>query len=264
MNTSAATASAETTVATTSLVAYCLRLADDALIAGQRLAEWSGKAPSLELDMALSNQALDLFGQARLLYDYAARVEGEGRTEDDLAYLRDALDFTNLLLVELPNGDFAHTTIRQFLFASRGLLAWEAMAASADAELAAIAAKAVKELTYHMRHSGEWMVRLGDGTGESHARAQAALDALWLYTGEMFEADGLDAEMVAAGIGVDPASLRGPWLAMVEPAIARATLDRPADGHMHTGGRKGRHTEHLGYILAEMQVLQRTYPGAKW
>jgi ring-1,2-phenylacetyl-CoA epoxidase subunit PaaC len=264
MSTSVAAATAETGVSEEALFTYCLRLADDALICGQRLAEWSSKAPSLELDIALSNQSLDLFGQARMLYDYAARVEGKGRSEDDLAFLRDGLDFTNLLMVELPNGDFAHTTIRQFLFSARGLLAWEALTGSADAELAAIAAKAVKELTYHMRHSGEWMVRLGDGTDESHARAQAALDVLWPYTGEMFEADALDAEMTAAGIGFDPRSLHEPWLAMVEPAIARATLARPADGHMHGGGRKGRHSEHLGYILAEMQYLQRAYPGSKW
>jgi ring-1,2-phenylacetyl-CoA epoxidase subunit PaaC len=261
---SAFATAADTGVSEEALLAYCLRLADDALISGQRLAEWSSKAPSLELDIALSNQSLDLFGQARMFYDYAARVEGKGRSEDDLTFLRDGLDFTNLLMVELPNGDFAHTTVRQFLFSARNLLAWEALTGSADAELAAIAAKAVKELTYHMRHSGEWMVRLGDGTDVSHNRAQAALDALWPYTGEMFEADALDANMVAAGIGFDPRSLRAPWLAMVEPAIARGTLARPADGHMHGGGRTGRHSEHLGYILAEMQYLQRAYPGAKW
>jgi ring-1,2-phenylacetyl-CoA epoxidase subunit PaaC len=264
MSTSVAAATVETGASEQALFTYCLRLADDALICGQRLAEWSSKAPSLELDIALSNQSLDLFGQARMLYDYAARVEGKGRSEDDLAFLRDGLDFTNLLMVELPNGDFAHTTVRQFLFSARNLLAWEGLTGSADAELAAIAAKTVKELTYHMRHSGEWMVRLGDGTDESHARAQAALDALWPYTGEMFKADALDAEMTAAGIGFDPQSLHAPWLAMVEPAIARATLARPDDGHMHGGGRKGRHSEHLGYILAEMQYLQRTYPGSKW
>lgn len=258
------TAAAATGVSSDELFDYCLRLGDDALILGQRVAEWSSKAPTLELDIALQNQSLDLFGQARLLLDYAGRVEGKGRSEDDLAFLRDVLDFRNALMVEQPVGDFAFTTIRQFLFSAHALLVYEKLAASTDEELAAIAAKAVKELSYHMRHSGEWMVRLGDGTEESHDRAQAALDALWPYTGELFESDDLTAAVAAAGVGVDPASVRDGWLGMVEPAIERATLARPADGWMHTGGRSGRHSEHLGYILAEMQFLPRAYPGATW
>ncbi len=248
----------------TPLVAYALRRADDALVLGHRLSEWCGHAPMLEEDIALANIALDLIGQARSLYDYAAQVEGSGLTEDHLAYLRDVGAYRNLLLVEQPNGDFAVTIARQFLYSALIDPYWRALTASADETLAAIAAKAEKESAYHLRHSAEWLIRLGDGTPESHARAQDALDGLWMYTGEMFEADATERSLVEAGVAVDPASLRATWDETVDAVLAQATLKRPAGGWMQTGGRAGRHTEHLGFVLAELQHLQRTHPGATW
>ncbi len=241
---------------------YVLRLADSPCILGQRLTEWTANAPAIEEDIALANIALDCFGQARALYGHAAHLGG--RSEDDLAFLRDAPDFRNHLIVEQPNGDFAHTMMRQLLYSAFMEPYYEALAASRDETLAGIAAKAVKEVTYHVRHSAEWVIRLGDGTEYSHQRAQAALDELWMYTGEMFERDSLDAAMIAAGIGVDAAALKPRWDETLDEILAQATLTRPADGWMISGGRTGTHTEHLGHMLSEMQFLQRAYPGAQW
>ena len=250
-------------VSETPLVRFTLRRADDAVILGHRLSEWCGHAPTLEEDMALANMGLDLLGQARSLFSYAAEVEAAGHDEDDLAYLRDAPQFQNLLLVEQPNGDFAVTITRQFLYAAYVDPWWRAMMASADPTLAAIAAKAEKETAYHLRHASEWMIRLGDGTAESHRRAQAALDQLFPYVGEMF--DGADeAPLVADGIAADPAALRPVFDATVAAVLDQATLQRPAGGWAQRGGRQGRHSEHLGFLLAEMQHLQRTHPGAAW
>ncbi len=252
------------TVADTPLVQYTLRLADDALILGHRLSEWCGHAPVLEEDIALANIALDLIGQARPLFAYAGLVEGQGRDEDQLAYLRDAPAFRNLLLVEQPNGDFAVTLVRQFLYSAFMDPFWQATKASSDATLAAVAAKAEKEVAYHLRHSAEWVIRLGDGTSESRVRAQDALDELWMYTGEMFEADDAGRVLIESGVAVDPERLRAEWNRTVDTVLSEATLTRPADGWMQTGGRRGRHSEHLGHILADLQFLQRAYPGATW
>jgi len=250
-------------VTETPLVRFTLRRADDAVILGHRLSEWCGHAPSPEEDMALANMGLDLLGQARSLYGYAAEVEGAGHDEDGLAYLRDAPQFQNLLLVEQPNGDFAVTIVRQFLYAAYVDPWWRAMTASQDPTLAAIAAKAEKETAYHLRHASEWLIRLGDGTPESHHRAQAAFDQLWPYTGEMFE-PGDEAELIASGVATDPARLRSGFDATVASVLEQATLCRPASAWAQRGGRQGRHSEHLGFLLAEMQHLQRSHPGATW
>jgi ring-1,2-phenylacetyl-CoA epoxidase subunit PaaC len=246
------------------LVQYVLRRADDALILGHRLSEWCGHAPMLEEDMALANMALDLLGQARELFSYAAEVEGKGNDEDKFAYLRDVRQYLNLLLLEQPNGDFARTIVRQFFYSAFADLYWRAMMNSSDATLAAIAAKSEKESAYHLRHSSEWIVRLGDGTAESHRRAQAAIDDLWSFTGEMFGVDDIERPFIAAGIAVDPASLREQWLGTLSRVIGQATLALPQSEWMQQGGRKGRHSEHLGHLLSELQSLQRTFPGATW
>jgi ring-1,2-phenylacetyl-CoA epoxidase subunit PaaC len=246
------------------LVDYTLRLADSALILGHRLSEWIGHAPLLEEELALGNIALDLIGEARALYAYAGTVEGKGRDEDALAFLRDAGEFRNLLLVEQPNGDFAATIVRQLLYSAFAYPFWRALAQSGDATLAAIGAKAEKESAYHLRHAGEWLIRLGDGTAESHRRAQAALDELWSYAGELFESDAVEQALIAQGIAVDPASLRAEWEKTVQAVVAEATLALPAAQWMQSGGRSGRHSEHLGHLLATMQFLQRAYPGATW
>ena len=246
------------------LFIYTLRLADTALINGHRLSEWCGRAPVLEEELALANVALDLIGQARTLYAYAGEVEGLGRGEDALAYLRDVASYRNLLMVERPNGDFAVTILRQFLLSAFMHPFWEAMSRSTDATLAGIAAKAVKEVAYHLRHCGEWAVRLGDGTAESHRRIGEALDELWPYTGEFFETDEVERQLIAAGVAVDPQKLRPRFEAMLDRVLREATLERPRDGWMQTGGRHGRHSEHLGHVLAELQYLQRAYPGATW
>jgi ring-1,2-phenylacetyl-CoA epoxidase subunit PaaC len=248
----------------TALLEYVLGLADDALVLGHRLSEWSGHAPMLEEDIALSNLALDLIGQARLLYAYAGEVEGAGRGEDALAYLRDERGFRNILLVEQPNGDFAVTMVRQLLYAAFKHPFYAALARSRDQRLADIAGKAVKEMAYHVRHAGEWVIRLGDGTEESRRRAAAALDDLWMYSGELFEADAGVALPVEAGVAVDPAAIRPAWDATIDRVLAEATLKRPADGWMQSGGRRGRHSEHLGHLLAEMQVLHRAHPAMTW
>jgi ring-1,2-phenylacetyl-CoA epoxidase subunit PaaC len=244
---------------------YLLRLGDNALVLSQRLSEWVGKGPALEEDMALANTALDLIGQARLWLSYAGEVEGAGRTEDQLAYLRDAHQFRNLLLVERPNGDYAHTLVRQYLFDSWHLLLLERLACSSDGRIAAIAEKAKKEVTYHLRRSADLVVRLGDGTSESHRRMQAALDDLWMYTGEMFTADAVDEVLDAQGIVSNASELRAAWLDEVGRTLAAATLTMPSpDAWMQKGGKQGRHSEHMGYLLAEMQFLPRAYPGQQW
>jgi ring-1,2-phenylacetyl-CoA epoxidase subunit PaaC len=218
----------------------------------------------LEEDMALANIGLDLIGQARSLYQYGAELRGDGSDEDKLAYLRDAPAYQNLLMVELPNGDFARTIMRQFLYSAFADPFWRATMASSDPTLAAIAAKAEKETAYHFRHTAEWVIRLGDGTQESHRRAQEALDYLWPYTGEMFELDAVERALTAAGVATDPDALRGRWAKTVSEVLLEATLAEPGSGWMQSGGRTGRHSEHLGHLLAEMQFLQRAYPGATW
>jgi ring-1,2-phenylacetyl-CoA epoxidase subunit PaaC len=257
-------AAASISVTETPLVLYALRRADDALILGHRLSEWCGHAPALEEDMALANMGLDLLGQARELYSYAADVEGQGNDEDKFAYLRDVRQYRNLLLLEQPNGDFARTMARQFFYAAFADLYWRAMMKSTDATLAAIAAKSEKESAYHLRHSSEWMVRLGDGTEESHRRAQAAVDDLWAYTGEMFGVDESERALIERGVAVDPATLHPQWLKTVSSVVGEATLALPKSGWMQQGGRSGRHSEHLGHLLSELQSMQRTFPGATW
>lgn len=251
------------TIEKTDLAAYALRFGDNALILGQRLSEWCGHGPVLEEDIALTNVALDLIGQARLWLGHAAELAGGGATEDTLAMGRDVMDFRNVLLVEQPNGDFADTIARQFLFDAWAVPLYEAFAASRDETVRGIAEKAVKEAAYHRKHSSEWMIRLGDGTDQSHARIAASLDKLWGFTHELFETDALDRRMLEAGIGVDLARLRAPWTAHVEAVLREATLAVPDVTWRVTGGRAGRHSEHLGYILAELQFVRRAYPDAK-
>jgi ring-1,2-phenylacetyl-CoA epoxidase subunit PaaC len=252
------------TVTETPLVLYTLRRADDALILGHRLSEWCGHAPMLEEDMALSNIALDLIGQARALYGYAAEMEGRGHDEDELAYLRDVRQYRNLLLVERPNGDFSQTMVRQFFYATFADLYWRDMMRSTDATLAAIAAKSEKESAYHVRHACEWIIRLGDGTDESHARAQAAIDDLWTFTGEMFSVDDTERGLIDAGVAVDPLMLMPEWIVTVRDVTREATLVLPENDWMQQGGRDGRHSEHLGHLLSELQYMQRSFPGASW
>ena len=243
---------------------YLLRLADDRLILGHRLSEWCGHGPILEEDIALANIALDLIGQANLLLELAGKEEGQGRSADALAYFREAVEFRNALMMELPRGDFAFTTTRQFLVSVFEILHLERLQASKHPDLAGIAAKALKETRYHARHSADWMLKLGDGTAESHDRAQAALDELWRFSGELFESDEVERQLVAEGIAVDREKLRAPWRAEVTRVLTAAMLNVPDDGFMQRGGREGRHTEHLGHLLAEMQIVARSYPGAEW
>ena len=241
-----------------------LRLGDSALVLSHRLSELTGKGPALEEDLAIANVALDLLGQAQFWLGYAGEIEGAGRDADALAFRRDAGGYRNLLLVELPNGDFGQVMARQFLFDTWHYLLLERLAASADPRIAEIAGKGLKEASYHLERSGEWMLRLGDGTAESHRRVQGAIDDLWMYTGEMMEPDAVDAAMAQAGLAPDLAALREPWLAHVTATLEEATLAVPASGWMQRGGRRGVHTEHLGYLLAEMQALHRAHPGARW
>jgi ring-1,2-phenylacetyl-CoA epoxidase subunit PaaC len=255
---------ASISIAETPLVLYALRRADDALILGHRLSEWCGHGPMLEEDMALANMGLDLLGQARELYSYAAKAEGNGNDEDKYAYLRDVRQYRNLLLLEQPNGDFARTMVRQFFYSAFADPYWRAMMQSTDPTLAAIAAKSEKESAYHVRHSSEWMVRLGDGTAESHRRAQTAIDDLWAYTGEMFWNDDSDRGLIESGLAVDPATLRATWLKTISEVASEATLALPKNDWMQQGGRSGRHSEHLGHLLSELQSMPRTFPGAAW
>lgn len=243
---------------------YVLRLADSALVLGQRLSEWCGHGPVIEEDIALTNTALDLLGQARLLLAHAGSLEGRGRDEDALAFLRHEHEYRNLTICELPNGDFGCTILRDFLFAAFQASLWPALASSRDAQLAAIAGKSAKETRYHLHHAGNWTIRLGDGTGESHARMQRALDELWPYTAEFFAPTPVDAAVEADGIGPAWPSLAPVWEGAVLPVLASATLTAPARTPFLSRGKEGRHSEHLGHLLAQMQYLQRTYPGAKW
>ena len=249
---------------TADLVAYALRLGDDALVLAQRLGEWSSRAPELEEDVALTNIGLDLLGQARALLTYAGEVEGAGRDEDDLAYLREEREFRNCLLVEQPNDDFGATVARQLYFSTYQLELYRALAGSTDQTLAAVAAKAVKEVAYHRDHATMWVLRLGDGTEESHARMQLALDRLWPYAGELFEADDLVRRLAAAGVAVDPSTLLAPWDRHLDATLAEATLARPQGRWLPGTGRRGLHSEHMGYLLAELQYLHRLHPGARW
>jgi ring-1,2-phenylacetyl-CoA epoxidase subunit PaaC len=243
---------------------YVLRLGDNCLILSQRLGEWCGHGPILEEDIALTNFALDLLGHARFWLSYAAELEGAGRDEDQLAFLRDSGEFRNLLLVEQENGDFAETIARQFYFDTWYFAMLDKLRNSTDARICAIAEKAAKEVRYHLQRSKDWVIRLGDGTAESKRRMQSAIDRLWMYTGEMFEMDSVDQEMLNCGIGVDLSAIRDPWMEDVGKVFDQATLTVPAATWMQRGGKQGIHTERLGYILSEMQTIQRSYPGLQW
>lgn len=254
-------------------VRYVLRIADTCLVHAQRLAEWCGHGPVLEEDIALTNMALDLIGQARSLLLHAGRLEGQGFDDDQLAFLRDERDFLNLTLVEqpmrrssahAPGGDFADTVLRNFLLASWLKQIWSRLATSSDAELAAIAGKALKEARYHQQHTGDWVVRLGDGTEESARRMRAALERIWPYTNELFVRDAIDAHAEASGLGPARDALRAAWHEEVGAVLAAAQLAQPADTPFLSTGTQGRHSEHLGFILAEMQSLQRQHPGGSW
>ncbi len=249
-------------------VQYLLRIGDTCLVMAQRLGEWSGRAPTIEEDIALSNTGLDLLGQARGVLTRAGRIEaergGEPHDEDQLAFLRDERDYLNLTLVELPRGDFAVTVLRNFLMATFLKHLWHRLERSSDAELAGVAAKAVKEARYHQEHAADWVVRLGDGTAESTARMKAALDQLWPYTAEIFEVDAVDEAAATSGLGPRWADLRDEWRADVDGVLAAAGLTPPKERAFRSTGKSGRHSEHLGYILAEMQHLQRTFPGGTW
>lgn len=243
---------------------YLLRLADTSLILGQRLSEWCGHGPVLEEDLALTNVALDCIGQARLLLTHAAAVEGQGRDEDQLAFLRDEGRYRNLTIVELPNGDFGATVVRNLLVNAWQAQVWASLPASTDRTLAAVAEKSAKETRYHVSHAAEWTIRLGDGTDESHGRLQSALDRLWPYTAECFAADPVDEAVAAAGIAPLCSTLESAWLGTVVPVLEEATLTVPVRSPFRSRGKAGVHTEHLGHLLAGMQHLQRAYPGGQW
>lgn len=246
------------------LVEYLLRLGDDRLVLGHRVSEWCGHGPILEEDIALANIALDLVGQANLLLGLAGREEGAGRDQDALAYFREAIDYRNALICELPKGDFAFTIMRQFLVSVHSVLLFEKLQHSGHTDLAGIAAKAFKETRYHARHCADWVLKLGDGTEESHARAQHALDELWRFTGELFDVDDVERRLIDAGVAADASAVRESWAQQVARVVAEATLRMPDDTFMQRGGRVGRHTEHLGHLLAEMQIVARSFPGATW
>jgi ring-1,2-phenylacetyl-CoA epoxidase subunit PaaC len=249
---------------TDNLFQYLLRLGDDRLVLGHRLSEWCGHGPILEEDIALANIALDLIGQATLYLKLAAETEGKGRSEDDLAYFRDAIEYRNVQMVELPKGDYAFTTVRQFFFDVFSYHVLEELQSSGNSEIAGIAAKGFKEVRYHVRHSSEWVLRMGDGTEESHSRAQKAVNELWRFTAEMFQADAVDRAMKDEGIGADLDAIKPKWDSVVTDVLNRATLAIPSDPPAMTGGRRGRHTEHLGHMLSEMQIVARSHPGAEW
>ncbi|WP_333900979.1 1,2-phenylacetyl-CoA epoxidase subunit PaaC [Enterobacter wuhouensis] len=243
--------------------AYALRLGDNGLVLSQRLGAWCGHAPELEIDLALANIGLDLLGQARNFLTYAAEREGEG-DEDTLAYGREERQFRNVLLVEQPNGSFADTLVRQYLMDAWNVALYERLTRSSDGQIAAIAAKAIKEARYHLRFSRGWLVRLGDGTEASSQKMQQAVNGLWRFTAELFEADDVELALVDSGVAVDPRTLREPWESEVFAGLHEATLSVPDEAAYRTGGKKGLHTEHLGPMLAEMQYLQRAYPGQQW
>lgn len=248
----------------TALCNYVLHLADSNLILAQRLCEWCGHGPILEQDIALSNIGLDLLGETRSLYQYAAMLQHENKTEDDLAFLRGEREFRNLLLCELPKGDFGFTVVRQFLFETYQLLLLEALKKSSDAHLAAIAEKSLMEAQYHYKWSAEWVIRLGDGTEESKRRVQESLEEIWTYTGEMFIATAWEQELIDSGAIPDFTKMKDAWHNKVAEVLQEATLSMPADTYMQRGGKDGLHTEHLGFLLAEMQYMQRQYPGLEW
>lgn len=245
-------------------VQYLLRLGDSCLVLAQRISEWCGHAPILEEDLALSNMALDLLGQARALLTHAAKLDGQGHDEDQLAFLRDERQYLNPVLMELPRGDFAFTQLRNFAVSSWLLLLWRRLEKSSDTELAAIAGKAVKEAAYHQQHAADWVVRLGDGTEESAARLAAALNTLWPYFNELFDSDIIDAAAAAQGLGPDWASLKDDWRAQMSEVLTEAGLACPKDSAYQSQGRKGIHSEHMGHLLATLQYLQRAYPEGKW
>ena len=246
------------------VAAYCLRLGDDALVLAQRLCEWSARSPQLEEDVALMNLALDLLGQSRSLLTLAGSREGSGRDEDDLAFLRDEPDFVNAQIMELENGDFGRTMARQLLVSAYSLPLWDALVTSTDPDLAAIAGKAVKEVAYHLDHARSWVVRLGDGTEESHRRMQQGLDEVWPYSFELFESDDLVARLVQRGVAANPVALQPIWERTVTEVVAEATLELPSTTWRPSGGRRGVHTEGFGYLLAELQHLHRSHPGVTW
>jgi ring-1,2-phenylacetyl-CoA epoxidase subunit PaaC len=245
-------------------VQYLLRLGDTCLVLSQRLSEWCGHGPVLEEDIALANMALDLLGQARGVLTHAGAVEGQGHDEDQLAFLRDERDYMNATIAELPRGDFAFTVLRNAMMATWLELMWQRLQGSSDADLAAVAAKAVKEARYHRQHAADWVVRLGDGTDESAARLRAALDALWPYTRELFDADEVDEHAAGTGLGPAWSELREPWMAQMRALLDAAGLDMPAEPKFRSDGKRGRHSEHMGYVLADLQYLQRAYPGGTW
>jgi len=251
-------------MAKASLYKYVLALGDDALILGQRLSQWAYKGPFLEEDIALSNISLDMFGRANLLLEYAATLKGNNATSDELAFKRNEREFSNHILCEQPNGNFADTMVRQFFLDAFYKLFLQKLTKSKDEQLSAIAQKSIKETTYHLRHSSKWIIRLGDGTVESHAKVQSAIDNLWMFTNELFEMNEIDNEMLEQKIGVDCSKLKIEWDKIINEVLSEATLNRPEDANMPTGGRQGIHTEHLGHLLSDMQYLQRAYPDATW
>ena len=245
------------------LFTYTLRIADSSLILGQRMSEWCSNGPTLEEDIAMSNISLDMFGQANGFYQYAAQLDGT-KSADELAFRRNEREFFNHQLVEQENGNFGTTMVRNFLHDVFNFLFYTELSKSKDETLSALASKSLKEVKYHLRHSSNWLIRLGDGTGESNTKVQDALEELWMYTGELFEMDNLDTELLNNGIAVDNSALKLEWDIMVNKTLVKAKLTRPEDAYMATGGKKGLHTEYLGFILSEMQFLQRAYPDAKW
>lgn len=248
----------------TALFEYLLRLGDSDLILSHRLSQWVGHAPAIEEELALGNIALDLLGQAQLWLSLAAQTANDGRDADQLVYLRDAGEYRNILLVEQLNGDFAHTMTRQFFFDSFHQLLLGALTQTSNGSVAAIAAKSLKEVNYHLRRSRDWVITLGDGSDESHDRMTKAVDNLWSYTGELFQMDSIDEALIATGVAVDLAPLREPWLRDIATTFAAAALAIPQNDWAQRGGKRGVHTEHLGFLLAEMQFLQRAYPNATW
>ena len=246
------------------LYKYVLAIGDDALILGQRLSQWAYKGPFLEEDIALSNISLDMFGRANLFLEYAATLKGNDATADNLAFKRNEREFFNYILCEQPNGNFADTMARQFFLDAFYKLFFEKLAKSKDEQLSAIAQKSIKETSYHLRHSSKWIIRLGDGTAESHEKVQSAINNLWMFTNELFEMNEIDNEMLEQKIGVDCSKLKIEWDKIINEVLSEATLNRPEDANMPTGGRQGIHTEHLGHLLSDMQYLQRAYPDATW
>lgn len=246
------------------LFEYTLRLGDDSLILGHRLSEWCGHGPILEEDIAMTNFSLDFIGQATSFLEYAGKIEGKGRDQDDLAYLRFDKDYRNLLLVEQPNEDFGYTMVRQFFFDAYRILLFSKLINSQDEQIAAIAAKSLKETKYHLKHSSEWVIRLGDGTEESHRRVQEAVDTLYRYTAELFYTDAVDEKLIADGVIPNMDGLEQDWQKIVDDVFNEATLTIPENNWKFYGGRKGQHSEHLGYILTELQYVQRAYPGMEW